>query len=215
MAQIEAWINDYGALFYALTFLWTALEGETFVIFAGFFAHMGHLKHPLLLVACAWAGSFCGDQVYFFLGRRYGQRLLNRFPRLRPGAERALTMLERYDVWFILSFRFIYGVRNVASITMGMSSLRWVRYSFYNCIAAFVWAVSFVSIGWFFGAAFKDALGDYATIAGVGLLTVFLGVVWWLVSGPSRRAKREAKAAEQGRQPGGLGAAAVEPSSAD
>lgn len=196
MAQIEAWINEYGALFYVLTFVWTALEGETFVIFAGFFAHMG-LLDPVLLVLCAWTGSFFGDQVYFFLGRRYGQRLLDRFPRWRPGTVRALEMLKKYDVWFILSFRFIYGVRNVASFTMGMSSLTWARYSFFNCIAAFTWAVSFVSVGYFFGAAFKEALGEYATRAGVALLTIFLVVMWWLVTAPTRRAKREAAAAEK------------------
>ncbi len=33
--DVNQLIADYGGWFYAITFLWTFLEGETFVIFAG------------------------------------------------------------------------------------------------------------------------------------------------------------------------------------
>src|SRR5256885_3189188 len=96
-------LDHYGhALFYVLTFCWTALEGETFVIIAGYLAHKGLISFPLLL-GCAWVGSFAGDQVYFYLGRRYGTRLITRFPRWRPGTDKALSLIERNASWFILT----------------------------------------------------------------------------------------------------------------
>src|SRR5271170_3910512 len=61
--------KDYGPLFYPITLLWTFLEGETFVIFAGYAASLKLLNLPLLMVT-AWIGSFAGDQLWFFLGRR-------------------------------------------------------------------------------------------------------------------------------------------------
>src|SRR5580698_4307007 len=99
--------KHYGPLFYPITVVWTFLEGETFVIFAGYAASL-----PLLIVS-AWIGSFAGDQLWFFLGRRYGQHLLHRYPRWLPGVEIALGLARRYNTIFILSFRFIYGIRNV------------------------------------------------------------------------------------------------------
>src|SRR5260370_12938900 len=97
-----------GACFYLIAFIWTFLEGETFVLFAGFAAAQGVLN-PALLFLATWLGSFSGDQTYFWIGRYFGVRLLNRFPRWRYGVESALYWLERYHTRFLPSFLFIFG----------------------------------------------------------------------------------------------------------
>lgn len=165
--------SQYGALFYPITFIWTFLEGETFVIFAGFAAAQD-LIDPWLLLASAWLGSFSGDQFYFYIGRRYGGRLLARFPRWRPGVDLALAWLRRYNVGFILSFRFIYGVRNFSSFAMGMSGLPWTRFFVLNFIAAGLWASSFVGIGYLLGHALEAVLGNLARDLGIAMLGVFV-----------------------------------------
>ena len=106
--DISQLIADNGACFYLIAFIWTFLEGETFVLFAAFAAAQG-LLNPALLFSATWLGSFSGDQTYFWIGRYFGLRLLNRFPKWRYGVESALYWLERYNTGFILSFRFIYG----------------------------------------------------------------------------------------------------------
>src|SRR5262245_53623254 len=135
-------VAEYGAYIYLAVFVWTFLEGETIVLFAGFAAAQG-LLDPFLLVAAAWLGSFAGDQAYFWIGRHFGTMTMGRFPRWRDGVEAALRWLERYNTGFILSFRFIYGVRNLSSFAMGMSAIRWQRFLTLNFLAAGLWAVSF------------------------------------------------------------------------
>jgi membrane protein DedA with SNARE-associated domain len=66
---------------------WTFLEGETIVIFSGIAAREG-MVDLVTLIACAWAGSFLGDQLYFALGRHAGARMLRRYPRWQPGVDR-------------------------------------------------------------------------------------------------------------------------------
>src|SRR3954471_22246566 len=181
-------IADYGVYFYLLVFVWTFFEGETIVLFAGFAAAQG-LLDPLLLLVCAGLGSYLGDQCYFWLGRKYGVRLLKRFPGWRPGVENALSWLERYDVWFILSFRFIYGVRNFSSFALGLSAVRWERFLRLNFLAAGVWAATFVAVGFFLGHAFRAVLGDIARSFGLVMLGVFIAV-WigmWLLHRTQRR----------------------------
>ena len=125
--SVEEAVFDYvarmGHWFSLFTFVWTFIEGETFVIFAGYAAKLEILNLPEL-IAAACLGSFAGDQFYFFIGRRFGHKLLERFPRWRPGVETALGFLHQYNTWFVLSFRFVYGVRNFSSFAMGMSGLR-------------------------------------------------------------------------------------------
>jgi membrane protein DedA with SNARE-associated domain len=173
--DINQLIADHGAWFYPIAFVWTFLEGETVVLCAGFAAAQG-LVDPWLLIAASWLGSFAGDQCYFWLGRNFGGRLLDRFPRWRHGVDRALHWVERYDAGFILSFRFIYGVRNFSSFAVGLSHIHWRRFLKLNLLAAGLWAVSFVAAGYFFGHAWRAMLGDVARSFGIVLLAVFVAI---------------------------------------
>jgi membrane protein DedA with SNARE-associated domain len=186
--DINQLIAHNGACFYFIVFLWTFLEGETIILFAGFAAAQG-LVDPLLLLICAWLGSFCGDQCYFWLGRHFGVRLLERFPRFRHGVDAALSWLERYDTGFILSFRFIYGIRNFSSFALGLSAVRWKRFLRLNFAAAGVWAASFVAAGYFLGHAFRAVLGDIARSFSIVMLAAFvaIGVGVWLLHRRQRR----------------------------
>lgn len=170
--ELQNLASEWGHLFYGLTFLWTFFEGETFVIFAGLAARLGFLDWwPLFLAA--WVGSFCGDQFYFWIGRRWGQGLLVRFPKWRPGVESALSWLRRYNTGFVLSFRFIYGVRNFASFAMGMSGIHPLRFASLNFSAAFVWALSYSGFGYLFGEILAPMLDDIVLTFGVAMLGIF------------------------------------------
>jgi len=188
--DINQLIAHNGACFYAIVFAWTFLEGETVVLFAGFAAAQG-IVDPFLLFFAAWLGSFAGDQTYFWLGRNFGVRLLDRFPRWRHGVEAALGWLERYDTGFILSFRFIYGVRNFSSFALGLSAVRWERFLRLNFLAAGLWAASFVAGGYFLGHAFRAMLGDLARSFSMAMLVIFvlIGGGMWLLHRAGRRSR--------------------------
>ena len=65
-------LTDYG---YLGVFIGTLMEGETVLLLAGFAAHQGYLVLGLV-IAVAFVGGTLGDQIAFFLGRRYGNRLI-------------------------------------------------------------------------------------------------------------------------------------------
>jgi membrane protein DedA with SNARE-associated domain len=186
--DISRLIAENGACFYLIAFIWTFLEGETFVLFAAFAAAQG-LLNPALLLAATWLGSFSGDQTYFWIGRYFGLRLLNRFPKWRYGVESALYWLERYNTGFILSFRFIYGIRNFSSFAMGLSAVHWKRFFILNCLAAGLWAGSFVALGYFLGHAFRAVLGHLVRSFSLVMLIVFIviTVAVWLFHRLQRR----------------------------
>lgn len=186
--DILDFIADHGDWFYAITFVWTFFEGESFVIFAGLAASLGIIELDFLILV-AWMGSFCGDQLYFGIGRRFGQPLLKRFPRLRPGVDLALDWLHRYHTWFILTFRFVYLVRNFASFALGMSEVSWPRFLVLNFIAAGVWATVFAGIGFVFGAAMESFVGDATQAFFIAMLVLF-GAAIGLTTFMHRRRRR-------------------------
>ena len=120
MEEITRLIHHYREWFYLITIAWTFFEGETFVLLAGAVCANG-LIDPYKLTACAWIGSYMGDQCWFFLGRKCGPLLLRRFPDWQHGIDMVHRWLERWDTIFILTFRFIYGIRNFSSVAIGLS----------------------------------------------------------------------------------------------
>jgi membrane protein DedA with SNARE-associated domain len=190
------YIDQYEHFFYLVTFLWTYIEGESFVIFAGYACHEGYLNIKWLILA-AWLGSFAGDQTWFFVGRRFGPRLLDRFPKWKPGVDTAMHLAEKHNTWFILTFRFIYGIRNFSSVSLGMSKLPWIRFFCLNFIAAGIWANSFAWGGYILGGMFEAILGQIAKGFGLGMLALFVVVAWFVVRRHNRQKVRaEANAAD-------------------
>lgn len=170
--DVHRFILEHGTWSYLIAFAWTFFEGETFVLFAGFAASQGLLAWPLLFVA-AWLGSFTGDQTYFWIGRHFGGGLLARQPTWQERVDRALVWVRRYDVWFILTFRFIYGIRNFSSFAVGISRVNWKRFMTFNFIAAGVWAAIFVGAGYLCGHAFGRLLGEIAERFSEAMLILF------------------------------------------
>jgi membrane protein DedA with SNARE-associated domain len=173
-----------------MAFLWAFFEGETFVIFGGMGAHLGILSLPLLIIT-VWLGSFCGDQLWFALGRKWGARALARFPSAEARSVKVMQGLERHGAWFILTFRFLYGIRNVASVAIGTSGMPWIRFMSWNFLAAGLWACSFAMAGYLFGEAAAQ-IGEYGPKALlIVALLIALGVVIWRSVVWSRRRNAE------------------------
>ncbi|MDR1241613.1 MAG: DedA family protein [Deltaproteobacteria bacterium] len=167
---------------YLIIIGWTFIEGETVVIVAGLLAQQGLLNlNPWLIALCAFTGSFCSDQLMFALGKYKGPTVLHRFPRLAKNTEKARNLMIKYENALILGFRFIYGVRNITPILLGISGVKHLKFFTLNMIGGCVWAASFAFGGYYFGelleelsAAFPHA--KYVILAGLILLvtSVFL-----------------------------------------
>ena len=171
----EFWA-DWGALAYLAAAAWAFFEGETFVLLAAAAGRASGLIDPWLLMLSVWLGSFLGDQLWFTLGRKYGAKAVRKI----PGAERklasAIGFLEKYGVLFVLTFRFVYGVRNVASAACGVAKMPWSRFAFLNFIAAGLWAGSFVAAGWFI-VGWLGEKGTLYALGSIGIAVVlYLGI---------------------------------------
>jgi membrane protein DedA with SNARE-associated domain len=174
----EFWA-EWGWMAYGVAFVWSFLEGETFVIFAAAAGHATGVIDPIILLVTVWIGSFCGDQLWFALGRRYGRTVVRKIPGAEPKLDQALRILDRWGTIFILTFRFIYGVRNVASVACGMHGIAWRRFAFLNFIAAGLWATSFVAAGWFLGSLVgeQDLVNGFMIFGGAILAFILIKIM--------------------------------------
>jgi membrane protein DedA with SNARE-associated domain len=160
MVHLEGSIAEYGLYF---VFVGAMLEGETAVIVAGFLSHQG-LLNPLAVAVAAFLGSWIGDQSLFYIGRHFsGSRIVSK-QKQHPLFARALGMIERNSTAFILGFRFLYGLRTVSAVAVGVSTVPALRYSILNTIAAGVWAPLITGIGYILGVLLHGAVGKLPKI---------------------------------------------------
>ncbi len=153
--SLETLISQYGVL---ALFLGAAFEGETAVFLGGVFAHR-HFMSWWEAATAAALGSFAADQAWFFAGR-YANRLaiVQRFLKT-DATQKVNQLLEAHPTGFILAFRFIYGMRTVSPVAIGLSSVPAARFVILNFIAAVVWAVLITTIGYLFGNAVELLFG--------------------------------------------------------
>lgn len=179
-------IDSYG---YWAVFGWTFIEGESLLALAGLAAQQGYLEFQYVIGA-AVAGSFLGDQIWFFLGRFQGPKLLARYPRYAPRVARAHALLARYQAPVILSVRFLYGLRAVLPFVIGMSRISTLKFQALNLAGAAIWSATIASAGYLFGNAIEYALGDIQRYERYVLAAVAIAalVLWWASRRrPSRR----------------------------
>ncbi len=171
----EELLAKYG---YYVILVWTFLEGETIVIIAGLMAPSIGLK-VWLIALCAFIGAMLSDQLMFMLGKYKGEKLLSLFPSIGRKIDKAAGLFKKYDTLLILSFRFIYGVRNVTPIMLGVSGISHKKFFFLNFIGATVWAFVFAYGGYYIGRTFLAIM--HRVGHGIFYVLVALVVIGFLI----------------------------------
>lgn len=168
--------NTIQKLGYVGLFIGSLVEGESVVLSISSMAYFGKFYLPKVMLI-AFLGTLIADQLSFYLGKIAGRKVLRKFPVLKTKAARVLNLLEKYDVPFILGFRFIYGIRIISPFFIGMSSIPVWKFSVLNLVAAVIWSVLSCSLGYCIGA-FSNVIGhNHASVALVFNLLVTLTIV--------------------------------------
>ncbi len=148
-------IAQYGVF---AVFAGCLLEGETFAVTGGFFAHQNTLQLPQVAVA-AFVGATLGDIVLYLAGRYSASLPFVQRTAQKPLFAKTMAMLRRNETLFILSARFLYGLRSSAGVACGLSGVRPMKFMVLNAISALVWTALFVGAGYVFGASVEALIG--------------------------------------------------------
>lgn len=174
--QAELLLQKFG---YLAVFVGTFLEGETILVMAGFFAERGYLQLALVIIT-AFLGAYVGHVFWFWLGRKQGVKLLDRFPKMKKHFGKGIRMFERYGAPAIFITQWLYGLRVTCAVIIGISRVSAIKFMVYEAVTCAVWAVIIGCAGFYFGRAVESLLGRAAHIEKWGLLVlVVVGVCVW------------------------------------
>lgn len=186
------WITGViGRLGYAgvagLTFLenvFPPIPSELVIPLAGYVAAQGNMR-LMLVIATASAGSLAGASVWYWIGRRVGER------RLRAWIDRHgkwLTLsgkdVDRAQLWFnrhgnavVLFGRLVPGVRTLVSLPAGFARMPVLPFVVYSALGTIFWTAALAYAGVALQSNFT-IVGDYINL----ITNVVFGVIGVMIA---------------------------------
>jgi len=153
-AVLEHW--RYPAIFLVVILgnVGLPIPEESVLALGGYLAQRGDLRLPAV-IAVGLLAAVIGDNLGYWVGRRYGPDALERYGRhvwITPDrlqkAERAMT---RYGGFAVFAARFIPGVRTLAGPVAGAIGMRPPTFIASNALGGLVYVPYAVGVGYLVG----------------------------------------------------------------
>ena len=178
MEALQQLISGYGywavAGIAAIESMGIPLPGETALVLAAVYAGTHHDVSIWGIIASAAIGAMLGDNVGYWLGRRFGYRLLVRYgPSLGLSQDKiklGLYLFQRHGAEVVFFGRFIAILRALAAVMAGANRMPWRTFLIANATGSIVWASSFGIGAYVFGKALLELTHTLA------LALLFIGV---------------------------------------
>ena len=138
----------------AALFIGFVLPAEASVITAGVIAKTGHVHiAPLLIIVIV--AAIVGDSTGYFVGERYGDRLLQlkAIQKRRALIDKTIVELQRRGMLYVFLGRFTAFLRAVTPGLAGISKMHYRRFLIANALGGFTWGIGFTLLGYYAGNA--------------------------------------------------------------
>lgn len=160
-------------------FLYSLGGGFIALIGAGVLSFMGEMDLPLAIFI-AFIANALGDVLLFYMARYQKSMMMEGLRKHRRKLALAHVMMKKNGSWIILMQKFVYGIKTLIPIAIGLTKYDFKKFAILNVISAAVWALVFGLGSYYSGSAlvkFAEIIGDKPWIAPI-ILVVFGGALW-------------------------------------
>jgi len=174
--------------------------GETALVLAAVLASQGKL-HIWLVIVIGVASAITGDNLGYFLGRRFGRDFVikpgplfhHRIQAVRAGDR----FFARHGPKAVFLARWIALVRFAAAWLAGINRMRFRQFFFWNALGGITWGVTYGLVGYYAGEAGAGVLAKFGAIGAGILVALFIAM---LVIGFLRQRRRPGRAELEDRR---------------
>ena len=134
---MEELIKDWG---YIVLFLYSFGGGFLALAVAGVFSYAGDLNIYITLIV-AGSANFIGDQFLFLLARNNKAQAKKMMKKHQRKIALAHLMMRKYGVIVIFLQKYIYGIKTLIPLTMGLTKYDAKKFIFFNIFATILWTL--------------------------------------------------------------------------
>jgi len=152
--QLIEWLKEYG---YIILFLWSIVEGEMGLAMAGILTRTGDMSYGWAIFV-AGLGGFVGDQFYFYIGRFNKKYIHQKLHKQRREIAISYLLLKKYGGFIIFIQRYLYGLRTIIPMSIGISNYSAKKFALINLISAWLWAAIIITPAYLYGEQILSVL---------------------------------------------------------
>lgn len=161
--HLDALVAQFGPWLYVILFLIIFCEtglvvtpflpGDSLLFAVGALAARPDGLNIWILMFTLIIAAILGDSVNYWIGKLFGHKLPQKFPRLiKPQhLQKTHDFYERYGGKTIIIARFVPIIRTFAPFVAGIGEMTYSRFMTFNVVGALLWIGLLIPAGYFFG----------------------------------------------------------------
>lgn len=169
-------------------FLYSLGGGFVALVGAGVLSYMGKMDLQTSLVV-AFIANALGDVMLFYMARYQKSMMMDGLRKHRRKLALSHIMMKKYGSWIILIQKFVYGIKTLIPIAIGLTKYDFKKFAILNVASAAVWTLV-VGLGSFYSGAplmkVAEIIGDKPWIAPI-ILVVFGGALWFYLEKATKK----------------------------
>ena len=205
LSNIPELISAYGywavALIVTLESMGIPLPGETMLVAISIYAAKSGQMQIAAVIGAAAAGAILGDNIGYWIGRKFGYPLVVRYGRFirltEPRIKLGQYLFLRYGGRIVFLGRFVAEIRTFGALLAGINGMDWRRFLAANTASGLTWASIYGLGGYLVGDRVPRLLGPAGIIL-FAAVTVAAVAMFVFLRRNERRLQAEAERALPG-----------------
>lgn len=182
-------LNNLSTYGYIVLFLYSLGGGLVALIGAGVLSFMGKMDLTLS-ITIAFIANFIGDGLLFYMARYHKREMMDYLSKHKRKLAFSHLLLKRRGGWIVIIKKFIYGLKTLIPLAVGLTKYDFWKFSLYNALGALIWAIVVGGGSYLFGGAIIEGfkmVSDKPYLAPVSLIIIGASVWFYLTQATKRR----------------------------
>jgi len=178
-------LETYG---YIGLFLYSLGGGFVALVGAGILSFMGKMDLTLS-ISIAFVANAIGDIMLFYMARYQKSMMMEGLKKHRRKLALAHVMMKKNGSWIILIQKFIYGIKTLIPIAIGLTKYDFKKFAILNVLSAGIWALVFGLGSYYSGGILVEGvktISDKPWTAPI-ILVIFGGGLWFYMSHATKK----------------------------
>jgi membrane protein DedA with SNARE-associated domain len=177
---MEGIIDSLSTYGYIILFLYSLGGGMVAIIAAGILSYAGKMDLNTS-IAVAFIANALGDSLLFYMSRYNKTQMMPYIKKHRRKLALSHILMKKHGDKIIFFQKFVYGIKTLIPIGIGMTKYSTVKFNVLNVISAFIWAVALGYLSFNAGEALTNFSGYFSSHPWLAplILASLLGGIWY------------------------------------
>jgi membrane protein DedA with SNARE-associated domain len=172
---MQSFIHNWG---YVALFLYSFGGGMIALIIASILSYGGDLNIYITLIV-AGSANFIGDQFLFLIARSNKNQAKQIMKKYQKKIALSYLMMKKYGIIVIFLQKYIYGIKTLIPLVMGLTKYNVKKFLFFNILATIVWTLIVGISSYILGDVVYTYATQFKTYGIIFLVIVLLIIIYW------------------------------------